>query len=119
MKDMAVFCPAACGIDLPRLRCRGDQHRPRRGAGFAQPLPLRPGARAAAGHLNAELSVVVGRVHWRGFDSDLGPICVELFRDEHRERGIDSLAHLGVVDDNRDRVIRANSDKRVGREGRG
>ena len=116
---MAVLRPAARGINFPHFRCCSDQHRSRRGAGFPQSFPLGPGARAAAGHLNPVRGVVVSRVNRRGFDPDLAPIGVEFFGHEHRERGIDSLAHFAVAGDHRDGIIRADADERVGRKGRG
>src|SRR5690349_15829399 len=56
------------------------------------------------------------RVHRRGFrvlDLDLRPIGVQLLSDEHRQRGPDSLAHLGMREQDGDAVIAPHTDKRI------
>ena len=60
--------------------------------------------------------MVVNRVDRSGFDPDLAPIGFEFFGHEHGQRGIDPLAHLGVVDDHRDGVVRADADEGIGRK---
>jgi hypothetical protein len=49
------------------------------------------------------------------FGSDLVPVALELFGDQHRQRGHHALAELELVDQNRDRVVGADANERRGR----
>ena len=102
------------GIDFPRLRGRGDEHRPRRRACFAQAVPFGPRARAAAGHLDAERQRGCRpAIDRRVLGADLAPIGIELLRDEQGERGVGALAHLGMIDDDGDDVVGADAHEGV------
>ena len=119
MDDVAFTGPARRRRHAPNLRRGRDQHRARRGTGLAKPLPLGPGARAPSRDLGAVDRVIVDRVGRCGLDTDLAPIGVELFGDNHRQSGVDSLAHLGVVGDHHDRLIGVDPYEGVGLEGGG
>ena len=105
--------------NLPLLRRRRHEHRPRRGAGLAQLLIGICDSRRAAGALNlAEGEVVVERVVGRrAFDAHLRPIGVELFGDDGGQARIRPLPHLDVLGDDSDGVISADADEGVRREG--
>ncbi len=115
---MTVFRATVRRLDFPRVRSGGDQHLPRHRAGFAQALPLRPGARTPAGDLHAEQGVVVGRVNRRGFIAHLAPIGIQFFGDNHRYAGVRALPHLRMIHHDRDGFVRADPDKGIERDGR-
>ncbi len=60
--------------------------------------------------------MVVDRRHRRGLEADLRPVRVQLLGDEHRHAGVRTLAHLGVVDDDRDGVVGPDAHEGVERE---
>ena len=75
----------------PGDRGGGDEHLAAGGAYAAERLPGFRGRHASPGGLAA-----VGRFVEVGlFDSDLLPVNVELFRNEHGKLGLDALAHFG------------------------
>ena len=119
MDDMAIFSAARCRIDFPRFRSSGEQHLASGGAGFAQPIPFAPRTRAAARHLDSINGVVVGRVHRRGFDANLGPIGIQFFGNSHRTTRVSALAHLTMVTHDDHAAVLTDAEKRVRNKGRG
>ena len=102
----------------PLARGRFHEHGARRGAGAAHLLPRVGHGRAAAGELHGtECQIVVplgiggGRLH-----ADLQPVRVQLLGEDGREPGVAALAHLDVLADDRDGVVRRDADEGVGRE---
>jgi len=104
--------------DLPAFGRRSDQHRPRRGARFAHLFVgvRHRGAAARALHGAHEQVVVAARVRRRALGPDLAPVGVQLFGDERRQAGERALAHLEVLHDHGDRVVRADANEGVGLE---
>ena len=47
------------------------------------------------------------------FDLHLGEIAFQLFRQDHRHRGQDALAHVGLGDAQRDGIVGVDDDARV------
>ena len=115
MRHRAVLGAACRGVGAPGLRGGGDEHGPRGRAGLAQDVPRRAYAGAAAGRHAARPA---GRILRDGADLHLGPIGVQLFGDQHRQRGVIPLAHFGLVDRQRHDVICADLEPRVGRKRR-
>ena len=117
-----AFCGVAvCRGDLPLIGRRCDEHHPRLGAGDAEFRPSFPHGRGAASDLGPEKIVGVGRRGLGVDDPDGREVDVELFGDQHRERGVDALAHLGARQHQRDGVVIADvhpSVRRVHRAGR-
>ena len=105
-------------IDLPRLGCRGHEHRPRGRAGAAQRLVERAHGRRGARLLIAEefvrVEVVVGR---RVLDLDLIQSDLQLLGQEHRHRRVRALPHFDLTDDQGDPAIPADANERVRSEG--
>src|SRR6202158_3420565 len=70
-----------------------------------------PGARDAAA---AAGTVVINfRICWRLLDLHTLPIQAQLFRQDHGERRHDALAHLGLTKNQRDVVVRSDTDPGV------
>ena len=70
VNDDALCDVAACSGNIPFLRCCFDEHEPRHRAHFAEALPFRRSSSAAAGHLDAKSSVIVGGIDRSRFDFD-------------------------------------------------
>ena len=117
MVDGAVLGAAGGGIDLPPGGGGRHQHRPRRGAGLGQALPLAAHAGAPSRHHAAEHGMGIFRRHRRLLDFDLFPGAVEFFGDDGRQGGIDPLTHLRLVADDGDAAVAADAQKGVGGEG--
>jgi len=110
----AVFGTADGGQHLPFPGRSGNQHLPGGRSGEGEPLPFRADAAAAAGnHERSELGMVVFRGHRRRLKSDRFPVAAEFFGNQHGERGIDPLAHLGFIDDHRYAAVRADAQESV------
>ncbi len=107
---------AGCRFDVPLRGRGGDEHGASGRAGLAHPLPLAPGAAAAARHLDAVNRVVVDRSHRRGLEMDFLPVRVQLLGDEHRDARVRPLAHFSVIDDHGDGVVAADAHEGVERE---
>jgi hypothetical protein len=117
MDDLAGFGATLRGRHVPAGGCRGDEQRARRRAAPAQGLPGVANARAAAGDLGAEKRVRVrGGIDGRLHDADLARVDLELFGDEHREGGVDVLAHLVAGTDQRNRPVATDLDPGIGLE---
>ena len=104
------------------LQSRGrrlQQHGPRGGAGLPVAVELGPSGGRAAGTLHAEYRTGVGLVRRTVFDADLRPVGIQFFGDQHRQRGPDALAHLGMRELHGDGVVRRDAEERVRHEGRG
>ena len=63
----------------------------------------------------ARLAYLLG-VGRRGFDADLRPIGVELFGDDGGKAGVGALAHLEMLGDHRDAVVRRDAQEGVRRK---
>ena len=97
MRDLAIRCLAATGLDLPLLGCGLYQHGARTGAGIAQRLPERPDRIGIAGDLKPERRIAVKLVvRRRVLQRDLPEVGVEFFGQYHRDRSIDALSHLDL-----------------------
>ena len=127
----------------PLLSRGGHQHGARRGTGLAHRQPQVLHARRAAGHHHARLThqlgghpfepaahraflvgmegqrvddageVVVDGVDGRGLDAHAGPVGVQLFGQDHRQPGVDALAHFALGHDHGDEVVGADLDPAV------
>ena len=98
--------------NIPLLRRRAHQHRAARGTGFAQLIPRHRNGTRAAGAL-ATVHVGIDR---RLFDANVSPIGVELFGDDHRESGLDTLSDFRRLGVQRDHTFRRDAQERVGRK---
>ena len=111
--------PARRRIDVPGLRCRGDEHAARGRACPPHRLVQFLHGRRGSGHLKADerigIQLVVG---WRVLDLDLVEPYFELLRQEHGHRRVRALAHLNLPDDHRHAAVPADTDERVRRERR-
>ncbi|CRO43236.1 hypothetical protein PAERUG_E10_London_26_VIM_2_06_13_01156 [Pseudomonas aeruginosa] len=118
MFDEAVAGAQFGGRHSPLAGGGLDQHRARLGPGLAQ---LHPGVghrRTAAGALHGaegQVGVALG-VGGRAFHADLAPVRVEFLGDDGGDTGIGTLAHLHVLGDHRDTVVRGDPQEGVGRE---
>ena len=112
----ARFGAATGRIHLPLLGRGRDQHGAGRRTRLAKLLERRPHAGAAAGHLHAKHRVVVFGIHRRRFEAHFAPVSVQLFSQQHRQSGVDALAHLGVIHDDRDALIAADAHEGIGHE---
>jgi len=104
--------------DVPALGRSDEQHRPRRGARLAHLLVriCERGAAARTLHRAEEKIVVAACVRRRALDADLTPVGVEFLGDERGQARVRALAHLEVLHDHRDRVVRADANEGVGLE---
>src|SRR6266704_2263292 len=116
MDHHSVFCAAACCVDIPFLRCSSNQHRTRCCPSLTELVKRRPCAGAATGHLHFEYRMVIDGINRRWLKAHFGPISIEFIREDHRQRGKDSLTHLRVVHDHCDRIVGADTHKRIGRK---
>ncbi len=117
MNHRPRFSAAARRLDAPRLRRRRNQHGACLRACLAQRLPGRAHTRAAPGALNTEELIDVGFVSGRKLETDLCPIGLELFGQQHRQRGRHPLAHLRAIDDHQHTVVGADAQPRIGCKG--
>ncbi len=60
--------------------------------------------------------MIVSRIDWCEFHLHALRRDVEFLGDDHREPGVDPLAHLRLADHDRDAVVRRNAQKSVGHE---
>ena len=101
-------------VELPALRGGRQQHGARPGAEFAVLHEAVLQRRGAAGEVHAPQRVGIGRVVAAVAAAHARPVGVELFGQQHRQRGLHALAELEPVD--------GDGDGAVGRdlhEGRG
>ena len=127
---------------------RRDERCPRRCTGFAHRHPAVAHTRRSTGHHDAQLTRGLGHhpanpAHQRavGFGGErqplhqcrhiavdlidravlhphARPIALELFRQEHRQRGVRALSHLGFGHHHGDRVVGGDGEPAVERDGR-
>jgi hypothetical protein len=107
----ALFGAAGGARHIPLHSSGADQHLARRGAGLAHRSPGGLNAGAAPGGLIAEESAGPGL-----FDHDLGPVSLELFRQDHGQGRLDALPHLRAGHDYGDLSIGRDSQVGVGGE---
>ena len=117
VQDLAVGGSAAYRLDLPLFRGGLDQHGARACAGSAQVGPPRPDRIGIAGGLNAKqriaVELVAGRCVLQRHSREIG---VELFRQNHRYRGVDALSHLDLRHHQRCRAGWIDADEGVRRK---
>ena len=87
---------AIFGVDVPHVRRRGFEHRPRRGTGDTHRLIELPHAARAVGVL-----IAVFRIALRLNDFDARPVRLEFVGENHRQRGANPGAHFRTVGDDR------------------
>ena len=58
--------------------------------------------------------MIEGWVYTRDLDLYFCWIHIEFFGEDHRQTTVDALSHFALADDDRHRVIRANSNKGMG-----
>src|SRR4029078_2201568 len=78
---------------------------------------LRAGAAGALRFAPREIVVALG-VGGRAFGTYLRPVGIELLGDERWQARVGALAHLQVLDDHRDGVVRVDADEGVRHEAR-
>jgi hypothetical protein len=83
------------------LRCGTHEHLARGRADSPQRLPIQRRRPATAG----ELLAVSCRIAERLFDMHTGPIHVQLFRDQHRQHGLDALPYFRVLGQDGDGAV--------------
>ena len=97
VKHFAALRAAGRRIDVPALGRRRHQHGSRGRAGLAQRLPRAADRVRVAGCLHAEqrvgVELFVGR---RMLQPHLLQVHLQLFGDQHRDRGVGALAHLDI-----------------------
>ena len=97
---------------LPRIGRRRDEHRSRRGTGFAHLLIRVRHCSRATRALDAEREVLVEIVvRRRALGAHLRPVRIELLRHERGEAGVRTLAHFQVLDHHGDRIVRRDLDE--------
>ena len=118
MLDQALGYRDFARRHAPALGRRADEHRARGGAGLTELLVgiRERGAAARALRFAPEEVVVALRVRGRAFDAHLRPVRIQLFGNQRRQPGVRALAHLEVLDDDGDRVVRADAHERIGLE---
>src|SRR5262245_49512604 len=114
-------CPpdraAAFRRHLPSIGGRLDEHGSRDCTRFAQWGPERTNGRRPACGLNAERRIGIKLLVWRRvMEHDLSDVCVELFGQDRRDAGVDSLPHFDLWHDQRYLAGFVDTDKRVWRE---
>src|SRR5262252_7575534 len=105
-------------IHIPALCRRGDEHGSRGRTGLAQRLPRRAYRAGIAGCLYASqpgitVELFVGRSM---LQPHLFQLHLQLFCDQHGDRGIGALAHLDVGHGQGNLPVASNADEGVGRE---
>ena len=95
---------------LPARGCGVDQHRPGAGGSLSKLRPRVRDRRRAARTLEGteEQVVVFRRIRGREFGAHLRPVGVEFFRNNRRQSGRHTLAFVEVLNQHRDRVVRAD-----------
>jgi hypothetical protein len=115
----AVLGAAGRRIDLPALRGRLHQHDARRCARLAERNVHAANRGRGAGHLDADERIDVDLVvRRRMLDGDLVDVDLQLFGDQHRQRGVGALAHLDHGHHERHLARAIDAQERVRREGR-
>ena len=111
VRDLGPRRAQLAGIDLPALRRRLHQQPARHAAGAAQRLPgVRDGAAAA------RPGVELARVPMAVLDLDLVQTHIQLLGQQHQERGLHALAHLGVLGGELDAPAGLDADQGAGAE---
>ena len=118
IEHLAALDAALGNVDLPVLRGGLDQHHARRRARLAQALPGIAHAGAAAGDLHADHRVDIRGAGRRRFDRDGRERHLEFLREQHRQRGVDALPHLGTVHQHGDAVVAADLEPGIGHAAR-
>ncbi len=117
MHDRAVFPYAGRRVHVPPPCGRRLQHHPCGSTRAAQRNVHRSNGGRAAGHLQADERIGVDLVvRRRVFDRHLVDIHLELLGDQHRQRGIGSLAHLDHRHDESHPACAIDSQEGVRRE---
>src|SRR5262249_35957031 len=100
VRNLTVRGTAARRINLPLRGRSRDQHDARSGACLAQLVPECTDRAGTAGYLKAEEGVAVEFVARRPvLDYNLCKVCIQFFREDHGDRGVDALSHFGLRHD--------------------
>ncbi len=99
---------------LPLRRCGGHQHGTGAGAEFAVLRVRVLDGVGAAGQVHAKTGVEVGRAGVAVHALHLGPVGVQLFSQDHRQRGLHALSKIEPVDDHGGGAVRRNAHKGTG-----
>ena len=117
--DHTLFRATGGRVDVPTLSGCTHEHDASRRACATQRDVGAANRRRTAGHLHADqrihVDLVVGR---RVLDRDFVDVDLELFGDQHRNRGIRPLSHLDDGHHERDLAGAIDAQKRVRRERR-
>ncbi len=105
----ALFRAAVGGIGFPGFRGRGDEHRARRRARLAHRLPVPAHRGRSAGRLHAEDRIGERLIDPRLLDPHPRPVGVQLLGDQHGNRRVHALAHLGETAHHGDIVVRRDA----------
>ena len=113
MNDLPALGFARVGTDFPLLGRCSDQHFTRRSARAPQGQPRAGNAAAPAG-----AEVINFRIGGRLLNLHLLPIHAQFFCEDHGKRRHDALAHFRFAQNERDAIVRSNTDpgiKGIGR----
>jgi hypothetical protein len=111
--DRAISGVAVAWRHSPGLRCGAEQQDARLRTSRAQLHPRVRHAVAGAGDLAAIALVDVGIADRRGDDADRADPDLKLLGDQHRQRGVHALAHLGAIHQHRDRIVPGYPQPRI------
>ena len=118
VKHFAALRATGRRIDVPALCRRRHQHGSRGRTGLAQRLPrtadrVRVAGRLHAGKQGIAVELFVGRSM---LEPHLLQVHLQLFGDQHRDRGVGALAHLDIGHGQDNLPVAADADEGVGRE---
>ena len=121
VQHLAALRPTGCGINIPALCCRRDEHRSCRRASLAHRLPRRAYRVRVARCLDAAqqriaVKLFVGR---SVLHPHLFQVHLQLFGDQHRDGGIGALAHLDIGHGQDDLPVALDANEGVGHEALG
>ena len=115
MNHKPLFRAATLRINAPGLCGGRNEHYASHGAHFAESIVLRIRRRASTCHLDAVNGVVIHSRHRSRLHANLAPIRLKFFRDQHRQRSVDSLPHFGMVRDHRNQIVASNVHESIQR----
>ena len=108
---------AGIRIHVPAIRRGTNQQVASARSGLAQRHPERTNRIGVAGDLDPEDGIAIARlIGRRSFDGYPVPVRVELFRQDHRNRGVDALPHLHLRHDQGHKSIAVDANECVRRK---
>ncbi len=111
----AGFRAALVRRDLPLISRSRHQHRARLRTQFPVLMERMRNRAGAAHQLNAVQGILVNVRGRSQLGDDLGPVGVHFVGQNHRQRGVHTLAELQPVHRDQDPAIRLDLDEGVGR----